>query len=153
MQLQQYIISYLTGGNNGLFVEDIAAIKVAKAAIKAAEAAKAYHYSANAVYCTFGAASAVVPYREINTYLASELFERFSCICQNVPTQADVEKLAVSALARDAQSISDIYNSPIMNCARDLTIAMLHMLMIGSSSEIMATKKWLPATQIKQPQS
>ena len=107
----QYIISYLTGGNNGLFVEDIAAIKVAKAAIKAAEAAKAYHYSANAVYCTFGAASAVVPYREINTYLASELFERFSCICQNVPTQADVEKLAVSALARDAQSISDIYNS------------------------------------------
>ena len=41
----------------------------------------------------------------------------------------------------------------IMNCARDLTIAMLHMLMIGSSSEIMATKKWLPATQIKQPQS
>ncbi len=62
-------------------------------------------------YCVIGASCASIPLREINTYLASELFGRFSCICQNVPTQADVEKLAVSALARDAQSISDIYNS------------------------------------------
>ena len=62
-------------------------------------------------YCVIGASCASIPLREINTYLASELFGKFSCICQNVPTQADVEKLAVSALARDAQSISDIYNS------------------------------------------
>ena len=62
-------------------------------------------------YCVIGASCASIPLREINTYLASQLFGKFSCICQNVPTQADVEKLAVSALARDAQSISDIYNS------------------------------------------
>ena len=65
----------------------------------------------NVAYCVIGASCASIPLREINTYLASQLFGKFSCICQNVPTQADVEKLAVSALARDAQSISDIYNS------------------------------------------
>ena len=65
----------------------------------------------NVAYCVIGASCASIPLREINTYLASELFGKFSCICQNVPTQADVEKLAVSALARDAQSVSDIYNS------------------------------------------
>ena len=100
----QYVISYLTGGNGRLFIGGAAAVK-------AAEAAKAYHYSANAVYSTFGAASAVVPWREINTYLASEVFEKFSCICQNIPSKADVENLAVSTLARDAQSITDVYNS------------------------------------------
>ena len=62
-------------------------------------------------YCVIGASCASIPLREINTYLASELFEKFSCICQNTPVKADVEKLAISALARDAQSISDIYNS------------------------------------------
>ena len=102
----QYVISYLTGGNGRLFIGGAAAVKAAESAI-----AYRYNFNVNLGYCTIGAASAVVPWREINTYLASELFGKFSCICQNVPTQADVEKLAISALARDAQSISDIYNS------------------------------------------
>ena len=62
-------------------------------------------------YYSIGASCASIPLREINTYLASELFGKFSCICQNVPGKADVENLAISALARDAQSIADIYSS------------------------------------------
>ena len=65
----------------------------------------------NLAYCVIGASCASIPLREINTYLASELFGKFSCICQNVPTKVDVENLAISALARDAQSITDVYNS------------------------------------------
>lgn len=62
-------------------------------------------------YCVIGASCASIPLREINTYLASELFEKFSCIGGNVPGKADVEALAIASLARDAQNVSDIYNS------------------------------------------
>lgn len=62
-------------------------------------------------YCVIGASCASIPLREINTYLASELFGRFSVIGSNMPTRADVEALAIMSLARDARSITDIYNS------------------------------------------
>ncbi len=62
-------------------------------------------------YCVIGASCASVPLREINTYLASELFDKFSRICHNVPSQGDVEDLAIYSLARDAHSLSDIYES------------------------------------------
>ena len=62
-------------------------------------------------YCTLGGTAAEIPCREINTYLASRLFTQFSSIQQNFPTQADVEALAVQAFARDAQSVSGIYES------------------------------------------
>lgn len=62
-------------------------------------------------YCVIGASCASIPLREINTYLATELFERFSKISTNLPTRADVESLAIMSLARDARSITEIYNS------------------------------------------
>lgn len=65
----------------------------------------------NLSYCSLGAAEAYVPMREMFTYLASELFEKFSHFGNTVPSKADVDALVSSALAKDAQSISDIYNS------------------------------------------
>lgn len=62
-------------------------------------------------YCVLGASCASLPLREINTYLASHLFERFSQIGGQTPTQADVEQLAVSAMAPGARGVGDIYNS------------------------------------------
>ena len=67
--------------------------------------------SANVRYCTLGASCANIPFREINTYLASELFEKFSGIEKNVPDKEDIKKLAFAALARDAQGVVDIYRS------------------------------------------
>ena len=99
----QYMINWLSYGSRGINW------LAARAQLQAMRAQM--NVNANIMYFSIGASSAVVPFREINTYLASKLFGKFSCIFQNVPTQADVEKLAVSALARDAQSISDIYNS------------------------------------------
>ena len=65
----------------------------------------------NIRYCTLGGAAAEIPCREINTYLASQLFAQFSSIQQNFPAQADVEALAIQAFARNAQSASGIYES------------------------------------------
>ncbi len=62
-------------------------------------------------YCVIGASCASIPLREINTYLASELFNKFGAISKNTPSKSDVERLAVSALARDAQNVSGIYDS------------------------------------------
>lgn len=80
-----------------------------RAKVKAADGEKVI--GTNLAYCVIGASCASLPLREINTYLASELFSKFSCICQNVPGKADVEALAVAALAKGAQSVADIYNS------------------------------------------
>ena len=68
----------------------------------------------NLKYCTLGAASAGIPLREINTYLASELFERFSTIGSNTPTKADVEALELSALAKGRKNESEVYDSLLM---------------------------------------
>ena len=68
----------------------------------------------NLKYCTLGAASVGIPIREINTYLASELFERFSTIESNTPTKADVEALELSALAKGRKNESEVYDSLIM---------------------------------------
>lgn len=62
-------------------------------------------------YCVIGASCASLPLREINTYLASELFHKFATISKNVPSRADVEWLAVASLARDAQGLTGIYDS------------------------------------------
>ncbi len=45
-------------------------------------------------YCLLGAANAVVPLREINTYLASKLFQRFSESRNNAPTDGQIELIA-----------------------------------------------------------
>ena len=60
-------------------------------------------------YLSIGASCAVLPLREINTYLASELFSKFSGIGQNKPTKTEVEKLAISAFAQGARNAKEIY--------------------------------------------
>lgn len=65
---------------------------------------------AQMAYCVIGASCASLPLREVNTYLASELFARFSTIERNIPSKSDVEGLAISALATGAQSVSDVYD-------------------------------------------
>lgn len=62
-------------------------------------------------YCVIGASCASIPLREINTYLAAELFDRFSRIGGNTPSRANVEKLATAALSQNAQSIGEIYSA------------------------------------------
>lgn len=68
-------------------------------------------FGANMAYCVIGAACASIPLKEINTYLASELFARFASININLPTQTEIESFVSSSLARDAQSIGDVYES------------------------------------------
>ena len=62
-------------------------------------------------YCIIGAACASVPLREINTYLAAKLFHEFSQISANMPEQADVEDLAIAALAPNAHNLDEIYDA------------------------------------------
>ena len=70
------------------------------------------HYGTNVSYCVIGASCASMPLREVNTYVASELFERFAQIGSNLPTKGDVEALAVSAFASSQQmGVSQIYDS------------------------------------------
>ena len=57
--------------------------------------------------CILGAASASVPFREINTYLASELFSKFSDIGNQNPGQADVDQLAREVFGRGMDNLYD----------------------------------------------
>lgn len=62
-------------------------------------------------YYSVDAASYYLPHREINTYIASELFERFSSIRRNVPQKSDIENLAISVFAKHIHCTADIYNA------------------------------------------
>lgn len=66
---------------------------------------------AEMAYCVIGASCASIPLREINTYLAAEIFDKFGSIRKNTPNKTEVEYLAVSALAKDAKNVSGVYDS------------------------------------------
>lgn len=103
----EYVMDFLTYSNARFGLDE--QLSNFRAKVRAADDEKVI--GSNVSYCVIGAACACIPLREINTYLASELFARFSCIGQNIPTQQDVEKLAIDALARNAQGMADVYNA------------------------------------------
>lgn len=61
-------------------------------------------------YHTIGAIGATIPRRELDTYFAGGLFERFSGISTRSPSRKDAEEFAIAALAPDAQSLGEIYH-------------------------------------------
>lgn len=103
----EYVMDFLTYSNAKFGLDEQLANFRAK--VRAADGEKVI--GSHLAYCVIGASCASIPLREINTYLASELFGKFACIGQNVPTKTDVEALAIASLARDAQSMTDLYNS------------------------------------------
>lgn len=102
----EYIMDFLTKSNVFDLTQHLANFQ---AMISQADNKKAIGSKMD--YCVIGASCASIPLREINTYLAAELFDRFSKINDNAPSRAAVEELAIAALAPNAQSVSDIYNS------------------------------------------
>ncbi|MGN0180183.1 MAG: tubulin-like doman-containing protein [Monoglobaceae bacterium] len=54
-------------------------------------------------YCVLGAAKAYLPYKEINTYLTSKIFEGFAGLNNTVPTDADIDSfLQINNLTYDS---------------------------------------------------
>lgn len=53
-------------------------------------------HGANYQYAALGASNAIVPYREITTYLATHLFEKFGSIYENTTNEGDARKFADS---------------------------------------------------------
>ena len=69
------------------------------------EKKKKYGYFIN--YLSIGASSAVVPLKEINTYLATRLFDRFSEVGKDIPSKNDVWSFAVGVFS-ETNSDKDI---------------------------------------------
>lgn len=103
----EYVMDFLTEAGEQFDLKQHLSNFVTK--VKEADAKKTF--GAQMAYCVIGASCASIPLREINTYLASELFDKFSTIKVNMPRKGDVEALAVSSLAKGAQSASEIYNA------------------------------------------
>ena len=102
----EYVMDFLTHSDEKFGLTE--QLSNFRAKVRAADDEKVI--GSHVAYCIIGAACACIPLREINTYLASALFEKFSCIGGNVPTKLDVENLAITALARNANSVAEIYN-------------------------------------------
>ena len=62
-------------------------------------------------YCTIGASCASIPFREINTYLASELFVKFAKTKSRVPKEKDVKEFMFRALVKGAKSDREVYEA------------------------------------------
>ena len=103
----EYVMDFLTDSNKEFGLAE----HLANFRAMVGESDSKKTIGAEMAYCVIGASCASIPLREINTYLASELFERFAAIKTNTPSKADVEKMAVQSLARSAKSISEVYDA------------------------------------------
>ena len=88
----EYVFEFLVKGALGTFtmkqhVNNLPSLK------QTAEQKRYYGYYVG--YLSIGASSAIVPLKEINTYLATRLFERFSQVGKDTPNENDVWNLAV----------------------------------------------------------
>lgn len=82
-------------------------------------------------YCVIGASCTSIPLREINTYLASQLFGKFSVSARTSRRKPMKKSWRFQHWQEMLKAFLTSTILSIMNCARALTIAMLHMLMIG----------------------
>lgn len=87
------------------FLVKTAHLNSEKVKIGELEKDKKYGYFIN--YLSIGASSAVVPLKEINTYLATRLFDRFSEVGKDIPSENDVWSFAVGVFS-ETNSDKDI---------------------------------------------
>ena len=89
----EFIKKSVTGVNVFSFLHSLSAIAFEK------EEHKSFGY--NVKYLTIGASSAIVPLKEINTYLATRLFDRFSEVGKDIPDESDVWNFTVGVFGED----------------------------------------------------
>ena len=68
----------------------------------------------NIKYLTIGASSAVVPLKEINTYLATRFFDGFSEVGKDIPDESDVWNFTVGVFGKDKSDkdiLSRVYDA------------------------------------------
>mgnify|MGYP000147973187 CR=1 FL=1 len=94
----EYVFEFLVKGAPGTFtmkqhVNNLPMLK------RTAEQERYYGYYVG--YLSIGASSAIVPLKEINTYLATRLFERFSQVGKDIPDESDVWNFTVGVFGED----------------------------------------------------
>ena len=94
----EYVFEFLVKGAPGTFtmkqhVNNLPSLK------KTAEQERYYGYYVG--YLSIGASSAIVPLKEINTYLATRLFDRFSEVGKDIPDESDVWNFTVGVFGED----------------------------------------------------
>lgn len=108
----EYIMDFLTAAD-GQGLESIHSNFISR--VSTADGRKTF--GANMAYCAIGASCASLPLREINTYLASELFDKFSEIQGRKPTEGEVMKALADALAPGKQSLNEVYEALLQEIA------------------------------------
>ena len=94
------------------FLVKTAHLNSEKVKIGELEKDKKYGYFIN--YLSIGASSAVVPLKEINTYLATRLFDRFSEVGKDIPDESDVWNFTVGVFGEDKSDkdiLSRVYDA------------------------------------------
>ena len=88
-------------------------------------------HGANYTYCLLGASNAVVPMREITTYLSSKLFEEMARIGGELPTDGDI-----AAIAQDnGLTYQQLQKSVLENTSCQLPLIQLDYSLFKTMSE------------------
>ena len=99
----EYVMDFLTRAYNDRNFDLIAKLKKIAPLKEASERIASF-----LGYCVIGASCCYVPMREIYTYLASEVFEKFSeGLSGNIPSELDCKRLAALSLARNDQMTTE----------------------------------------------
>lgn len=73
-------------------------------------------HGANNNYCLLGASNAIVPIKEVTTYLSSELFDGMSKIGGSIPSDQDIEKFAQNVELRYDQLKKELLRGTSYQC-------------------------------------
>ena len=95
----EYVFEFLVKTQNSDKFGMISHVNNTKTICEKSEEDKKYGYFID--YLSIGASSAVVPLKEINTYLATRLFDRFSEVGKDIPDESEVWNFTVGVFGED----------------------------------------------------
>ncbi len=120
----EYIMDFLTKSDDDFDISQ----QLSNFRTKVGESNTQKQIGSELAYCVLGASCASLPLREINTYLASQVFSKFAKIKENTPIQKDVEDLAVATMAKAARGVGDIYEELYSQLRQDAEASYIQYL-------------------------
>ena len=114
----EYVMDYLTATRNEKFgIRSQMSNLTTK--LKYGDSSKQHGYNLN--YCAIGASCAQIPLREINTYLASELFDKFSVIEDKTPSENEVKEIVLKVMGPTSKSYDKCYEGLLRDVKNNMS--------------------------------
>ena len=112
----EYVMDFLTSSKGDFGIRS--QMSNLKTKLLGGDGSKQHGYNLN--YCAIGASCAQIPLREINTYLAAELFDKFSEIEDKTPTENEVKDVVLKVMGPTSRSYDKCYDGLLREIMKNM---------------------------------